>query len=242
MGGRGPDGIAPALSSESGHSEAALYAMESIRILVADDHDIVRRGLHPLLESEEGWTVCGEAVDGRQAVEMSGRLKPDVVVLDIAMPLLDGVEATRQIRREHPETEVVAFTGTDSEALVHQLFTAGARACVLKTEAGEQLIPAVRSLALHQPFLASRTAQIVFERYLQGGTVPEPAAPGGLTPRELQTVKLVAEGQSNKEMAATFGIGVKTVETHRAAIMRKLALGSVPDLVRFAIRHGIVEP
>lgn len=216
--------------------------MKPIRILVADDHDIVRRGLRPLLESEDGWEVCGEAVDGRQAVEMSGRMKPDVVVLDIIMPLLDGVEATRQIRRQHAETEVLAFTGTDSESLVHQLFAAGARACVLKTEAGEQLIPAIRSLSLHQPFLASRTAQMVFKRYLLGGAPAESGARGGLTPRELQTVKFVGEGQSNKEVAATLGISVKTVESHRAAIMRKLGLGSVSDLVRYAIRHGIVAP
>jgi DNA-binding NarL/FixJ family response regulator len=215
--------------------------MKPLRILVADDHDIVRRGLRPLLESEDGWEVCGEAADGEQAVEMSGRMKPDVVVLDITMPLLDGVEATRQIRRQHPETEVLAFTGTESESLVHRLFAAGARACVLKTEAGEQLIPAIRSLSLHQPFLASRTAQLVFERYLQGGTPAEPIAPGGLTPREQQTVKLLAEGQSNKEVAATLAISVKTVETHRAAIMRKLGFGSFSELVRFAIRQRIVE-
>lgn len=216
--------------------------VKTIRILIADDHDIVRRGLRPLIESEAGCEVCGEAVDGREAVAMAAELKPDIVILDVTMPALNGVEATRQIRSASSTVEVLAFTGADSETVVHQLFAAGARACVLKSEAVEHLMPAIRSLALHQPYLGSRTSKIIFDRYLQGGLQPEHAAPGGLTPREMETVHLLVEGHSNKEVAALLGVSIKTVESHRAAIMRKLTLHTFSELVRFAVRNHIVAP
>ncbi len=216
--------------------------MAKTRILIADDHDIVLRGLRPLLESEAGWEICGEAVDGRQAVEMCVQLKPDVIVLDIAMPLLDGVEATRQIRQQCPDTEVLAFTGRESETLVHSLFAAGARACVLKNEAGDQLIPAIKALAQHQPYLASRVSRVVFERYLQGGSPSEQGGTCGLTAREVETVRLLASGKGNKDVACELGISVKTVESHRAAIMRKLGFTAFSDLVRYAVRNSLVEP
>lgn len=214
------------------------------RILIADDHDIVRRGLRPLIEAECGWEICGEARDGREAVELAERLKPDVVVLDVAMPSLDGVEATRQIRHQRSETEVLAFTGVESEEIVHRLFAAGARACVLKSDADTQLIPAIKSLCAHQPYLASRTSQIVFERYMQGvlPTNSENVASGDLSPRELETVRLLVAGKSNKEVAIALGISVKTVESHRAAIMRKLGLDSFSEMVRYAVRNHIIEP
>jgi DNA-binding NarL/FixJ family response regulator len=135
---------------------------------------------------------------------------------------------------------VLAFTGTESETLVHQLFAAGAGGCVLKSEAAEHLIPAIKSLCAHEPYLASRISRIVFKSYLQGGTLPEHAAPGGLTPRERETVQLLAEGKSNKEVAAALGISVKTVETHRATIMRKLGFSAFSELVRYAVRNQIV--
>lgn len=216
--------------------------MKQTRVLIADDHAIVRHGLRPLIDGAEGCAVCGEAADGRQAVALADQLKPDVVVLDITMPALNGVEATRQIRDAHPEVEVLAFTGTESETLVHQLFAAGARACILKSEAVDHLLPAIRSLANHQPYLGSRTSKLIFERYLKGGLQPEHAAPGGLTPRELETVHLLVEGKSNKEVAALLGVSIKTIESHRAAIMRKLNMHTFSELVRFAVRNHIVEP
>lgn len=215
---------------------------KKIRILIADDHEIVRRGMRPLIESEWGWEICGEASDGREAVAMAELLKPDVVVLDVAMPEINGVDVARQIKKMLPDTEVLVFTGTESESLVHQLFAAGARGCVLKSDAAEHLIPAIKALCEHQPYFGSRVAQVVFESYLKGGLQSDEAAPGGLSPREREIVQLLAEGQSNKEVATTLGISVKTAETHRAAIMKKLGFSAFSELVRYAVRNNIVQP
>jgi DNA-binding NarL/FixJ family response regulator len=215
---------------------------KTVRILIADDHDIVRRGMRPLIESEWGWEICGEARNGREAVALAETLKPDVVVLDVAMPELNGVDATRQIKRALPDTEVLVFTGTESEALVHQLFAAGARGCVLKSDAAEHLIPAIKALCQHQPYLGSRISQIVFASYLKGGVDAGETAPGGLSPREREVVQLLADGKSNKEVATALGISVKTAETHRAAIMRKLGFSAFSELVRYAVRNHIVQP
>lgn len=215
---------------------------KKIRILVADDHEIVRRGIRPLIESEWGWEICGEAADGRQAVAMALELKPDIAIVDVSMPELGGVEVTRQIKRGLPETEMLIFTGHESEALVHQLLAAGARGFVLKSEATSHLIPAIKALCNHQPYFGSHVTGIVFEQYLKGGTSPEQAATGGLTPREREVVRLLAEGKSNKDVATVLGTSVKTVETQRAAIMRKLGFGAFSELVRYAVRNHIVQP
>jgi DNA-binding NarL/FixJ family response regulator len=216
-------------------------AKKKVRILLADDHDIVRRGIRPLIESEWGWEICGEAVEGRQAVSMALELKPDIVIVDVSMPELGGVEVTRQIKRELPETEVLVFSGQDSEALVHQLFAAGARGFVLKSEAAANLIPAIKALCHHQPYFGAHVSGIVFEQYLKGASSPEQAAPDGLTPREREIVQLLAEGKSNKEVATVLGISVKTAETHRAAVMRKLGFSAFSELVRYAVRNHIVQ-
>ncbi len=214
--------------------------MKKTRILIADDHEIVRRGLRPLIASQVNWEICGEARDGRETMVLAEELRPDILVLDIGMPALNGVEVTRAIKRTLPEIEVLAFTGTESETLVHQLFAAGARGCVLKSEAAEHLIPALQALCAHQPYLTSRATRIVFESYLKSEACTEQTQPGGLTPREVETVQLLAEGKTNKEIAAIFGISPKTVETHRAAVMRKLDLASFSELVRYAVRHHLV--
>ncbi len=215
---------------------------KKVRILLADDHEIVRRGIRPLIESEWGWEICGEAVEGRQAVSMAMELKPDIIIVDVSMPELSGVEVTRQIKRDLPETEVLVFTGQDSEALVHQLFAAGARGFVLKSESATHLIPAIKALCNHQPYFGSHVAGIVFDQYLKGGAQSEQAAPDGLTPREREIVQLLAEGKSNKDVASVLGISVKTAETHRAAIMRKLGFEAFSELVRYAVRNHIVQP
>ena len=161
---------------------------KKIRILLADDHEIVRRGIRQLLESQWGWEICGEAVEGRQAVTMALELKPDIVIVEVPMPELSGVEVTRQIKRELPETEVLVFTGQESEALVHQLLSAGALGFVLKSDAAAHLIPAIKALCNHKPFFGAHVSNMVFDHYLKSATTPKQTAPDTLTPREREIV------------------------------------------------------
>lgn len=211
-----------------------------LRILLVDDHAVVRRGVRSLLESQEGWVVCGEATNGRDAVEQTRRLRPDVVVMDLSLPELNGLEATRQILKDAPDTEVLVLTMHHSEELARDVLQAGARGYVLKSDADENLITAVDSLRQHKPFLTSTVTEFVLGDYVRRGE----GAPNDfvLTAREREIVQLVAEGRSSKEAAATLSISVKTIEAHRANIMRKLHLHSVSDLVRYAIRNKIVQP
>jgi DNA-binding NarL/FixJ family response regulator len=212
----------------------------SLRILVVDDHAVVRRGVRSLLESHEGWEVCGEATTGRDAVEQSRRLRPDVVVMDLSLPELNGLDATRQILKDAPNTEVLVLTMHHSEELARDVLQAGARGYVLKADADENLITAVDSLRQHKPFLTSTVTEFVLDDYVRRGDGDQGDL--ALTAREREIIQLVAEGQSNKEAASTLGISVKTVEAHRANVMRKLHLRSVSDLVRYAIRNKIVQP
>jgi DNA-binding NarL/FixJ family response regulator len=215
----------------------------ALRILVVDDHAVVRRGVRALLESHEGWEVCGEATTGRDAVEQSRRLRPDVVVMDLSLPGLNGLDATRQILKDAPDTEVLVLTMHHSEELARDVLQAGARGYVLKNDADENLLAAVDSLRQHKPFLTSAVTEFMLDDYLRRGTASlDEIAPAAVTVREREIVQLIAEGQSNKEAAATLGVSVKTIEAHRANIMRKLRLRSVSDLVRYAIRNGIVQP
>jgi DNA-binding NarL/FixJ family response regulator len=214
--------------------------MSVFRILLADDHDIVRRGLKDLLEAEAGWQIVGEAATGRQAVEKAKALKPDVVILDLRMPELNGLEATRQIRRSLPETEILILTMDDSEQLAQTVLEAGARGYLLKSDAGRDLVAAVDSLRQHRPFFTSAIARMVLQGFLQQGSTETAGAPADpLSAREREIVQLLAEGKSNKEVAAVLGISVKTAETHRANIMRKLELHSTSDLVHYAVRNHI---
>jgi len=212
----------------------------SLRILIVDDHAVVRRGVRSLLESHEGWEVCGEATTGRDAVEQSRRLRPDVVVMDLSLPELNGLDATRQILKDTPDTEVLVLTMHHSEELARDVLQAGARGYVLKSDADENLIIAVDSLRQHKPFLTSTVTEFVLDGYVRRGDGAQEDL--ALTAREREIVQLVAEGQSNKAAATTLGISVKTIEAHRANIMRKLHLHSVSDLVRYAIRNKIVTP
>jgi DNA-binding NarL/FixJ family response regulator len=214
-----------------------------VRILVADDHHVVRAGLRALLESKSGWQVCAEASNGREAVDKAVKFKPHVAVIDIAMPLLNGVEATRQIRKLSPNTEVLILTMHDSDTLVKEVMEAGALGYVLKDDADRDLISAVDSLQQHQPYLSSRASEAVSR------ISPSPGTPGSdnrsarnrLTPREREVLQLLAEGKSNKEVASFLGISVKTAETHRANIMLKMDFHSITDLVRYAVRNKIIQ-
>lgn len=205
---------------------------------------MVRDGIRRLIESQPGWSVIAEADNGRDAVALVAELKPDIAVLDLGMPGLNGLEATRQIKHATPETEVLIFTGAQSEDIVLSIFEAGARSYLLKTEDKDHIIAALRALGEHKTYFTPEVGEIVFARLLSGKKAKAEDTPvhGRLTSREREIVQLVAEGRSNKEVADAFGISVKTVETHRAAIMRKLELGNLSDLVRYAIRNGIIQP
>jgi len=211
-----------------------------LRILVADDHHVVRAGLRTLLETKSGWQVCAEAVNGREAVEKAGELTPDVAVLDIGMPLLNGVEATRQIRKVSPKTEVLILTMHDSEMLIEEVLKAGARGYILKDDADRNLIAAVDALRRHKPYLSSRVSG-VFSKTMLSPSEDSGSERRRLTPREREIVQLLAEGKSNKEIAGLLGISVKTAETHRANIMLKLDFHSITELVRYAVRNRIIQ-
>jgi DNA-binding NarL/FixJ family response regulator len=217
--------------------------VESLRILIADDQEIVRRGLRSLLEGQAGWQVVGEATTGRDALNRVTALKPDVVVMDISMPEMNGLEATRQILKALPKTEILILTMHESEQVVREVLEAGARGYVLKSDAGRSLVAAVDSLRQHRPFFTSRVSEMVLDGHPRGrGEALHESPRSRLTPRERQIVQLLAEGKSNKEISGALGISVKTAEAHRSNVMRKLDLHSISDLVRYAIRNKIVNP
>jgi DNA-binding NarL/FixJ family response regulator len=216
----------------------------NLRILLADDHDIIRRGLRTLLSSRPGWTVCAEAATGREAIAMAEQHKPEIVVMDISMPDLNGLEAARKIRKMLPKTEVVILSLHYSDQLVREVVDAGARAYIMKSDADRDLLTAVEAVANHRSFFTSRAAEMLIDEFCKQSWVSEPKVlmRNRLTAREREIVQLLAEGRSSKEVAVTLGISVKTAETHRANIMRKLELHSVSELVRYAVRNQIIEP
>jgi DNA-binding NarL/FixJ family response regulator len=218
--------------------------MSALRILIADDHEVVRAGVRSLLESQPDCEICGEAATGRQVVALAQQLKPDVAIMDITMPELNGLEATRQIRKVAPTVQVLILSVHESEELVREIIDAGAHGYVLKSDAGRELAAAMHALRKQETFFTSRVAQIALRAYRNkkpNGDAPPP--PGGvLTPREREVLQLLAEGKSNKETASALGIGVMTVETHRSNIMHKLGAHSVAELVHYAVRHKIITP
>ena len=207
------------------------------RILIADDHEVVRSGVRAILEAQTGWEVVGEAENGKDAVDQALATRPDVIVLDYALPVLNGIEATRQIRARVSGAEVLIFTMHDTATLVREVLEAGAKGFLLKSDARKFLIAAVESLAAHKPFFTGQVSETLLENYLAKGTATESV----LTSREKSVVQLIAEGRTNKEMADILSIGLKTVETHRATAMRKLNLDTTAALIRYAIRNKIVE-
>jgi DNA-binding NarL/FixJ family response regulator len=214
----------------------------TLRILVADDHEVVRHGVRALLQAHAGWEVCAEAADGRIAVEKTLELKPDIAILDIGMPNLNGLEATRQILRSQPGARVLILTLHESEQVVREVLEVGARGFLLKSDAGRDLVAAVEALQGNKTFFTSRVAETVVGSFSRGNLrVKETSAPEALTPREREIVQLLAEGKSTKEVALTLGLSVKTAETHRSNVMRKLNLHSVSELVLYAVRNNIVQ-
>jgi DNA-binding NarL/FixJ family response regulator len=213
----------------------------ALRILIADDHELARSGIRSLLETQPGWEICAEARDGREAVDCASRLRPDIFVLDIGMPNLNGLDAARQILAATPGARILILTIHDSEQVVREVLAAGARGFVLKSDAGRDLISAVEALQNHRSFFTSKVAQMMLDGYLRPQQESNASNQPVLTPREREVIQLVAEGKSTKEVAIALSLSVKTAETHRTNLMRKLGLHSVADLTLYAVRNGIVQ-
>jgi DNA-binding NarL/FixJ family response regulator len=208
--------------------------MLKYRILIADDHEIVRHGLRAILEARQGWEVCGEATDGWQAVKLTAELKPDVVAMDIGMPNLNGLDAARQILRDNPRQKILFLTMYQSEQLARTIQQAGARGLLLKSEAGSELVNAIEAVQRSGNFFSTRLSTEL--RGEQRSKSRET-----LTPRERQVVQLLAEGKTTKEVACLLNLSVKTAETHRSNIMAKLGLHSISEVVLYAVRNNIVQ-
>ena len=210
--------------------------MKKLRILIADDHPLVRHGLRSVLEAQEGWTVCGEAENGRKAVKLGLELKPDVFLMDVTMPELNGLDATRQLCRERPNAAILILTMHESDQLCADLIRAGARGCVLKSDSPRQLLAAVEAVASGKQYF---TSLVSADNNVSGGSAGR--TPARLSAREREIVQLLAEGRSNKEIATLLGIAFKTVDAHRTNIMKRLNLHSVAEVVRYAVRERIIQ-
>jgi DNA-binding NarL/FixJ family response regulator len=217
--------------------------MGALRILIADDHDLMRRGLKSLLEAHPGWEIVAEAHTGAEAAAKVEELKPDIAILDITMPELNGLEAARRIRKISPRTEILILSMHYSDKLIRDILETGVRGYVVKSDSDRDLVIAVEALANHKPFLTPQATEVMLSG-LSGarGSLDDPdALKERLTSREREIVQLLSEGKSSKEAASMLGISIKTAETHRANIMRKLGIHSVSELVRYAVRNQIVE-
>jgi DNA-binding NarL/FixJ family response regulator len=212
-----------------------------LRIIVADDHEVVRQGIRAVLESQPEWQVCAEASNGREAIQKAEELKPDVVVLDVAMPEVNGLVAVREILQNRPETKILMLTMHESEQIIREVLEAGAHGYLLKSDAGRDLVTAVTALNRNKRFFTSKVAEMVLENVTRNKLRPEVAVKDVLTAREREVVQLLAEGRSTREVAEVLGLSVKTAETHRSNVMRKLDLHSVSELVLYAVRNGLVQ-
>jgi len=215
-----------------------------VRILLADDHDVVRRGLRVLLQEHAGWEICGEAMSGREAVDLAREMQPDVAIIDLMMPDLNGLGVTSQIRKASERTQVLIFTMHHNETLIHGVLEAGARGYLLKTDAEQHVVTAVETLLRGQPYFIAQVSETVLEGFLRSGrhAAADSAVVPRLTPREGEIIQLLAEGHRNKKIAQMLGISIKTVETHRTALMRKIGVKSIVELVRYAVRNNLTEP
>ena len=217
--------------------------MPKLRLVVADDHALMRRGICDLLETEPGWEIVAQAVNGREAVDAVARTRPDVLVIDLAMPELNGLTAAREILRSFPRVEIVLLTMHNTDQTIREVLECGARGYVLKSDAEQDLIAAVKAVSQGKPFFTPSVAEVVLKGYLRQNARPEtPERMQELTTREREVVQLLAEGKGNKEVAVAMRVSVKTVEAHRSNINRKLSIRSTSELVRYAVRNAIVAP
>jgi len=215
--------------------------VKKLRILIADDHALVRRGARSVLHSRHGWKVVGEAENGREAIRKAIDLKPDVALVDIGMPDLDGIEVARQIRDAAPDTKVLVLTMHESDQMVRRALDAGASGYLLKSDLTDSLRQAVKAVAEGERFLAPKVSEIVLHGFLKTKSQHQQGERAGMrtTPREIEIIRMLAEGKTNKEIAALLGIAVRTVETHRSRIMLKLGLHSLAELIHYAMRNGL---
>lgn len=223
------------------HSAETVTRLDSTaRIVIADDYELVRQGMRAIFQSEPGWVVCGEATTGREALAMIQELSPDLVVLDVALPELNGIEVTRQVRRRSA-VPILMVTAHDSDQVVQEAMAAGANGLVLKAEAGRALANAVRAILARGEFISERVGRVTRQRSPDAQANDTQPKPRHLTSREREVLQLLAEGRANKEVATTLSITTKTAETHRSRIMAKLEMHSMCELVRYAIRNHIIE-
>ena len=218
--------------------------MSELRILIADDHELVRRGVRSLLEAEPGWNVVAEASDGQEAFEKAKETKPEIVVLDIGMPRLSGLETARRLKRTFPHIKVLMLTVHDSERLALEVLNAGARGYVTKSDAARDLVIAIEALRKDKTFFTSSVDRIILDSFLDGKPYErsKEMQVEQLTSRQREIVQLLAEGKTSKDVSALLNLSVKTIETHRANIMRRLSCHSVSELVRYAVCNNIVQP
>lgn len=208
------------------------------RILIADDHEVVRSGLRSILQTREGWEIVAEADNGKDAITLIAEKTPDVAIIDYSLPLINGVEVTRSVKARQLDTQILIFTMHDNDALVREAFKAGARAFLLKSEAKRQLTAAVEALLAHKPYFTGIVSEKMLASYLSTNAAPMVS----LSPRERMVIQLISEGHSNKGMSKVLNLSVKTIETHRASAMRKLSVRSTAGLVRYAIKNMLIEP
>jgi two-component system response regulator NreC len=215
--------------------------MDKVRILLADDHTILRDGIRALLEDEHDMLVVGEAEDGRTAVKLACQLKPDVVLMDIAMPLLNGLEATRQIKHDCPQVKVLILTMHENEEYIRQVLASGAMGYILKDAAAHELLDAIHAVWRGEAVLSPAITRLVIENYLRWGDLQKESSTNGLSPREREVLQLIAEGYSNKQIAEILCISIKTVQAHRMNLMSKLDLHDRADLIKYAIQRKIID-
>lgn len=215
--------------------------MDKIRILLADDHTILRDGIRSLLEDDPNIVVVGEAENGRAAVKMACQLEPDVVLMDIAMPILNGLEATRQIKRDIPKVKVLILSMHDDDAYIQQALSYGAMGYILKDASASELLAAIFTVYNGEAVLSPPITRLVIEDYLRWGGIQNNSTYNGISPREHEVLQLIAEGYNNKEIAKILTIAIKTVQTHRSNIMKKLDLHDSGELIKYAIQKKIIE-
>jgi DNA-binding NarL/FixJ family response regulator len=209
-----------------------------LQILIADDHDIVRRGVRGIIEAHPDWVVCCEAANGDEILDLARLHHPNIAILDVSLPGLNGITVTRQLRQACPETEVLLFTMHDDNETVSGGLAAGARGYILKNDGHEQLVSAITALASHRPYFSAVVSELLLDAALN---VRKKSRLESFTVRELEIAQLIAEGESNKRIARKLEISIKTVESHRAAAMRKAGVRTAAEFVRFAIRHNLIR-